>query len=367
MARVFASYPVSPPQGLLYAQQYGLYQRDAAPPMHVPVFLNWTNYNAAGSIPNAGVQVDLGQGLQGNASLDRVSAVYVDNSDCNVPVYIYFPDTGYTVAVAPGQQLAQNVITTSVKPVIYGLGFTGGAQPLTIVYFTNRILQAAQGSDTSFVIPQYYASVFSGNPVANQTPYRTLALGDRMLQAQTPAFLTAAGNPTFTSVTLVGGALQPSYYNITGSPISSTVSFTPNNAGAYVYITQITLALSGLSVLQEVSGAPTQTTIAFGGNVFFKDSTGVINYVIPWVNFVTVGVTSLLAGNVLNNQPVLSLTGLQIKVPANATFTFGMDAPLMVASQFKTASTTQQFLGSSTLMLQLLLNYTARDESQSPI
>jgi hypothetical protein len=238
MSRLFntSAYPVVPPKQRLAVQPMTLYTPTNEQPLFSAYFIDWTQYNNAGALPNVGISLDVAQVTAGSATMSRIASVYIDNTSSNTPVYVVFPDTGFTVACGPGDTISQTVITSKTNAVVYGVGFTGGPQPLTTVYFSNQVLQPSQGADFSTFIPQYAASTSNPN-IPNNTPYRGLALGDQQFTYQAP--VQSSSIPT--------------------APVAITDTTLPFNSplGTYLYITAIALSLNG--VVTRTAGTVTQT------------------------------------------------------------------------------------------------------------
>lgn len=72
----------------------------------LPITVTWANYSFAGSslganVPNFAIRVSYGARGPGNLPDDwQAQSVWVDNEGVDFPVYIYFPDTQFSIPVA---------------------------------------------------------------------------------------------------------------------------------------------------------------------------------------------------------------------------------------------------------------------------
>lgn len=340
------------------AQPIGIYKPTRQQPVALPVVINWTQYNNAGAIANAGVSVDMSSGAAGTPYvLDHIASVSIDNTFSNVPIYVYFPDTGFTVVCAPDSTVQSHVVSNGLAAYIFGLGFTGGVQPYTTITFYNTVIPNAIGQESTYVQPQNLASVYSGNPVTNQTPYRNLALGDRVMNQQINAQTTVSGATvtplmvTSSGVSLINDSVH--------TPPSLSFQFSPNNAGAYVYITGFDISMSySIIWASAVGGGAVQTT----GNIYFQDTSGAFLYRARFTTNLNMQTTSQWV--VDNSYQLIAKENLQVKLPANQNFTFGVDACLHYDGTYTvTGGPYGTITQKSNGVLTLNVNYTVRDES----
>ena len=300
MTRLFSSTLTKPPIAKPIISPMKLYSPSTDQPLFATALIDWNSYNNGGAISAVGVIYNLDQGAT-TAQIGRILSVYIDNSASNVPVYVSFPDTGFEVVCGPGDTTTQTVITSGVVAKVYGVGFTGGPQPLTTVIFCNQVLQPSAASDFATFTPLYFCST-TNTLVPNNTAYRSLAVGD---------------------YTIIGDA----QINATGTPVSNTpparASFPwPagfSKSGCYVYITAILLEISGYTFYGSTA------TVAFNrqGAVTLEDTLGSVKLRGGLANTST-GANSGRAGVA---KTLLSWSGLQIKARCDSAnpFTLGLD------------------------------------------
>jgi len=139
--RDFSTIPILAFRETLISQPIGLLQKPPGVPRAVGVSVNWADYGVGPAKVNLGITVFLsstGSPVQG---LDQCRSVYVDNTNSNVPIYVQFPDTKFTVVIPPNSSGWYPVVTNALLAVIYGIGFTPTV-PKTSVYFTNLFIPA---------------------------------------------------------------------------------------------------------------------------------------------------------------------------------------------------------------------------------
>lgn len=160
-------------------------EQPALPPSCVALTFDWANdYGASTAKPNIAVPVNIGGGGTTRQKLDNVRSVRIDNLGNNVPVYVNFPDTNYTVVAPPNSIVRENVETGQFAAFVYAEGFTTGQAGVTAVYFYNYPtapfvdLEVAQGV-TSLLAS---ATITRGNSILNKN-FGIPALGDQFLQA----------------------------------------------------------------------------------------------------------------------------------------------------------------------------------------
>jgi len=212
-------------------------QKAELPPTIITVPIGWASYGANENNPNIAVQVT---GLQGGGArqlLDKILSVRIDNLGNDVPVYVYFSDTGYTVACPPNTIVWDSVQTGKFNALIIGEGFsnTPGA---TSVYFCNFAQQPFVNNEIIQVQDLWLASaeITRGNSIFQQN-FGIPALGDQFVQA----FV----DPTINDST---------------APVFSL-------GAGFVYITELVITVAEMSL---VNSTPGQFAI---GNAIFE-STG---------------------------------------------------------------------------------------------
>lgn len=153
-----------PYRGQVFNVPYGATYKSRVAPQSCVATINWQAYSAS-LIPGTNL-VDVAIPFQMNAApasaLDIVKSVNIDNSGNLYPVYVYFPDTGYTVLCQANSTRVANVLSTSIAPVICcpGVG-NANSDFLTTVYFNNFVSEPENG-----ILPQTgYILDSNGDPV----------------------------------------------------------------------------------------------------------------------------------------------------------------------------------------------------------
>lgn len=171
----------SPVQTLL--NKFG--QQPPFPPTTIPLHFDWISYGAGTARPNVQALVNANATGGSRPPLDKIFSVRVDNLGNAVPIYIYFPDTGYTVVCPPNAVTWENVETAQFSLFIIGEGFTDASAlaGATDVYVCNfRALPFV-----SFEFQQIAAlfkasaSISRGGTILNQN-FGVPALGDQFTQ-----------------------------------------------------------------------------------------------------------------------------------------------------------------------------------------
>lgn len=145
-------------------------------PITVPLTINWTSYGASAANSPRGVNVDLGQSRPGGTVIDRILAVYIDNTNSVSPIYIFFPDTGFMVTQQPYSAAWQNVITNGLLFTIIVDDVVDGLIPLTRVFVQNQCVNPFSDIEVPAVYPRYLATPTAASIVTPE--YVPIALGD---------------------------------------------------------------------------------------------------------------------------------------------------------------------------------------------
>jgi len=176
----------------------------------VPLFFDWTAYGASSVNNTINVQVIL-SGLGVNTSLlKQLSSVYIDNTNSLVPIFVYCPDTQYSVVAQPNSAGWYPLYTNGFEIWVIGQAFTTGQIPLTQIFVSDMFvnpftdLQIAQNVS----LGKASASIQRGIPVFNST-YAAFALGDQFAQGSiavetqnsTAIIFPAQANPGFIIIT----------------------------------------------------------------------------------------------------------------------------------------------------------------------
>lgn len=150
----------------------------------VSAAINWFSYGASSLNPNIAVSVQsINAGAGPRQLLDRIKSVRIDNLGNNVPVYVTFPDTNYTVVAPPNSVVWEPVRTGQFNAIIIGEGFTSSVSlPLqnTTVFFCNFFVPPFIDQEINQAISLWLASanITHGNSILQQN-YNAPAVGDQ--------------------------------------------------------------------------------------------------------------------------------------------------------------------------------------------
>lgn len=148
----------------------------------IPVNINWSNYNASTNAPNQNVIVNL-QGNAAQAAIANIRSVYVDNTNSNVPIYVFFPDTGQAITCAPNAEGWFPVFTNGLIAWIIGEGFVTNQIPTTLVLFTNIFVQPFTNYELARSVDLWKASPLISRGNFFNANYDTPSLGDQTISA----------------------------------------------------------------------------------------------------------------------------------------------------------------------------------------
>lgn len=236
----------------------------------VPLLFNWISYGAATAKPNINVLVDIDNAVC--KAIDQIRSIYIDNLGSQNPVYVYFPDTGYTCVAKANSEGWYPVYTNTKKLWVVGEGFLDGSIPTTFILLSNIALPASVNTELDQAVSLWKSSplISRGSSIYNSS-FGVPALGDQ---------LTATGQMTLTFPTTIP---------LWNSPYSS----------GFLYIQQIQIVMQ--NVAHNISPAIGQ---------FVLESTGVAGTLLNCF-FVAPPTT-----NVVYNQIYLDLKGMNLKLDA---------------------------------------------------
>lgn len=145
----------------------------------IPAFLNWLSYGASSAKPNVNVLTDMTQAPRLKDSW-KIRSVYIDNLNSNVPIYVFFPDSGFAVVAPPNSTDWYPAFTNGRTAWIIGEGFATGAIPSTLIYFSDALMIPYSISEFDQSAPLYRASslITRGSTIYN-TNFGIPALGDQ--------------------------------------------------------------------------------------------------------------------------------------------------------------------------------------------
>jgi len=192
MSLNFIQVPAADWIGQVSGQATNLCAPMASAPRIVPIKIDWSLYPTITNI-DFGVRLNM-EGTNVVNELDRIVSVYIDNLGSPTPMYVWFPDTGFTAVAGPGAAGWMPVITNQRKASVYGLGFVSGRIPVTTVHFCNFFVPPSGGltsgsADTPPALTPLIASyignvIWDGNtatPAFDATSFGPLSLTNRHL------------------------------------------------------------------------------------------------------------------------------------------------------------------------------------------
>jgi hypothetical protein len=238
----------------------------------IPLLFQWLSYGASSVVPNINVLVD----LNGAAcrSLDQIRSVYIDNLGSANPVYVYFPDTGYTIAAKANSEGWYPAFTNGRTVWVVGEGFLTGSIPQTFVLLSNVPMPPAVNTELDQAASLWLASpVISRGTSIYNSRLGIPALGDQ--------FFATTFDPTFTT------GIVPLWN-------------TPYASG-FIYITSLIITAFAFQTAAPFE-ALGQLTI---------ESTGIAGTLIQPI---------FMAQNPPANTATISITGMQIKLDATQTW-----------------------------------------------
>lgn len=146
----------------------------------IPLLFQWISYGASTLVSNINVLVD----LNGAAckSLDQIRSVYIDNLNSEAAIYVYFPDTGYTIAAKPNSCGWYPTFTNQRTIWVVGENFVTGSIPQTLILVSNVFIPPSVNVEQDTAISKYRASaqiqVPSGATIPNAN-FAPPSLGDQ--------------------------------------------------------------------------------------------------------------------------------------------------------------------------------------------
>lgn len=148
----------------------------------IPLLFQWLSYGAATSKPNVNVLVDIDNAVC--RQLDQIRSVYIDNLGSANPVYVFFPDTSYTIVAKPNSEGWYPAYTNSKKIWVIGAGFLTGNIPQTNILLSNISQQAAVNTELDQSAALWLASpvITRGTSIYN-TAFGIPALGDQFFSS----------------------------------------------------------------------------------------------------------------------------------------------------------------------------------------
>lgn len=249
----------------------------------VPLLFQWLSYGAATVRPNVNVYVDLD--VQACKALDQIRSIYIDNLGSNIPVYVYFPDSNYTVVAQPNSEGWYPAFTNQKKIWVIGEGFLDGSIPQTFIIISNLYIPPSVNVEIPQQVTLWKASpvITRGNSIYNSS-FGIPALGDQ----------------------LTAGVLDATGFN------AQRLWNTPY-AGGFLFIQQI------LCTLFNAFG----THVAPQGGQFVIESTGAAGALIA-PQF-----SAPIDTSPVSNQILIDLKGMNIKLDATQTWQARIITPVI--------------------------------------
>lgn len=240
----------------------------------IPLLFQWLSYGASTAVPNINVAVDFDNPVC--KAFDQIRSVYIDNLGSSVPVYVYFPDTGYTLSAKANSEGWYPAFTNAKKIWVIGQGFLTGSIPQTKVILCNIPLPPSVNVEIDQSVELWKASpvIARGTSIYN-TNFGTPALGDQFYSS---------------------GSLD-----LTGPSIINSVWGTPYPDG-FIYVNNVQFNAFGLFSSGSVQAQ------------FVLESTGVGGILLAPAFDVT---SPTAATGVL---PILTLQGMNIKLDATQSW-----------------------------------------------
>lgn len=205
----------------------------------VPASFNWLSYGAATARPNINVLCQM-TAISKLRDSWQIKSIYIDNLGSGVPIYVYFSDTGFTVAAQPNSAAWYPVYTNNRVAAVIGLGFSDGNIPSTLVYFSDAPMVPYSDLEFPQSAPLLKASptISQGLTLYNQN-YGTPALGD---QANSWTLDMSLAPGTFVQVFPI--STTQDYYYVTSMSLVVTAQISnltgtaravfQNNAGSFI-------------------------------------------------------------------------------------------------------------------------------------
>lgn len=183
----------------------------------VVLTFNWLSYGASSAAPNQGASVNL---LVGHAPLLlSITSIYIDNTNSQVPIYIYFSDTNNVITAQANTAGWYLALTNQSNFFVYGEGFVTGQIPTTTIIITDTLVLPNVDPELSqgVILGKASAQIQRGIPIFNSN-YAAFALGDQFTQAKVEieingqiasVFPISTGFYIITSLVITCDAQQP--------------------------------------------------------------------------------------------------------------------------------------------------------------
>jgi len=183
----------------------------------VPLHFDWTSYGAPVN-KGVAVNVQFNLGTMSTSLLDKIRSVYIDNLNSNVPVFVQFPDTLFTVTAQPNSAGFYPVMTNDDNLTVAALNISTPV-PSCSIYVTN--IPIPPYTDNQISNAQFLASANLARSLNIQNSnYGTPALGDQFISVSFDCRIHNGNNSAqIFNTPRPSGFLYITHADIVGSPI----------------------------------------------------------------------------------------------------------------------------------------------------
>lgn len=294
MSQNLSTFQSVPFIGVPYGQPVGLClpRQNNVPPRAVRIDIDWSLYGASSTNQKIGVSVNLIAQGSTSPALDYIRSVYIDNTFSEVPIYVQFPDTLFTVVAPPGSVVMSPVATGLQQATIYGEGFTNGNIPKTSVHFMNiekdgyfiptafetpaRIIFTGAVSDTGSKGVYNFGPVPIGTAINDRLVVVAVEYNSAVSSGAFISGVTINGFAANVDATLGNGRRSGGIYSF---PVSTgdtaTLIVNMSNSNAYFCSAQIFSIYNLKSIVPIMGGAFGGNPNASGNFTFTEGSVGV--------------------------------------------------------------------------------------------
>jgi len=102
----------------------------------VSALIRWSDYGAGSALSEFVVQLLFSQSGTIPQGFKPLS-IYINNLGSDLPIYVFFPDTGYEVVAPPNSEGWYPIIANALIAWVGGLNFQDGFIPITTIFFTD--------------------------------------------------------------------------------------------------------------------------------------------------------------------------------------------------------------------------------------
>lgn len=222
MSRNFLPVPFAPYKGQFSGRPFNYYGKKGT---IVLADIQWGTYQFAGLAPgdlnpDVSVQISLNAAAAQIVSINwTIQSVYIDNEGVDFPVYVYFPDTQFTVSAPPNSSGWYQVFSNARQGWVTALGVTNSsAGQRTKVFFTDIQMTPFLDVEIPSALQLWLGSTTIQRTNTTQPGLGTPALGDQKI-TQSLGLIAAATNFT---IPAFGPFAAPSFLYLTQIQVSIT-------------------------------------------------------------------------------------------------------------------------------------------------